>query len=519
MPRLLLVDDNPSIHKIAETLLSRSGIELVCVDSAAQALRLIESGEHFDVALLDTAMSGMDGWELLDRLRSLPATARIPIAMMAGVLDQVDPQRIERAPIQGFLKKPVELRDLGDRVRTLLETPVPPPPEPEPEAEPVSEPANEVSSPFVTLPSRSVSDFASMIAPQAAPAEALPTDDGGDDILELVESDLFIEEPADHAAFEVGTSLDIPGEEPLDLEELDLEGLKELPPPDVQVSTPSLVSAAPIEDAFADLTPPYGYAVPDEGAEIRATMDKLPALDQASALEAPVSAPEEFVDFPDLGPIESQPLETADSMGIVEPVAAPMPEASAEPILDWMDESESMLAPKAAPVAQPVVEAPQDIAEEPVLDLSETELDVLESEISAPIATGAEAMAFKPLEETQSVPDITEEDTAPGLSEGVEHLPEALDDLPTGHFGTMIEPLVEAPAKALPEPIAEPGIKPLVAAAPAVASSREIVDAILADPALVDAISRAVVARLGDQTLREIAWEVIPELAERLQIH
>jgi hypothetical protein len=47
--------------------------------------------------------------------------------------------------------------------------------------------------------------------------------------------------------------------------------------------------------------------------------------------------------------------------------------------------------------------------------------------------------------------------------------------------------------------------------------ARAVVQAILADPVLVDALIKAVVARMGDQVLREIAWEVMPELAGRLQ--
>jgi len=47
--------------------------------------------------------------------------------------------------------------------------------------------------------------------------------------------------------------------------------------------------------------------------------------------------------------------------------------------------------------------------------------------------------------------------------------------------------------------------------------ARAVVQAILADPVLVDALVKAVVARMGDQVLREIAWEVMPDLAGRLQ--
>ena len=124
MPRLLLVDDNPSIHRIAESLLSPTDVELVCVDSAAEALDRVARGEHFDVALVDTAMPGMDGWTLLERLRAMEATARMPIALMAGVLDPVDPAKLAKASIQGFLTKPIDLRELGDRVKALLAIPV-----------------------------------------------------------------------------------------------------------------------------------------------------------------------------------------------------------------------------------------------------------------------------------------------------------------------------------------------------------------------------------------------------------
>jgi hypothetical protein len=40
--------------------------------------------------------------------------------------------------------------------------------------------------------------------------------------------------------------------------------------------------------------------------------------------------------------------------------------------------------------------------------------------------------------------------------------------------------------------------------------------ALLDDPVLMDRLAQAVVARLGDQVLREVAWEVMPELAARL---
>ena len=196
MPRLLLVDDNPSIHRIAESLLTGTSVELVCVESGEEALRRLNAGEHFDVALLDTVLGpgGMDGWALLDRLRQMPATAKLPIALMAGVLDAVEPLRLEKAPIQGFLRKPIELRDLEERLQTYMSAPV----------EGVGR---------GTVPGAKLQDWMSEAAPAPAPARGPEPEN---DLLVLTAEDLMDPEPVAEA----------PAPEPeLHLEELDMDTL------------------------------------------------------------------------------------------------------------------------------------------------------------------------------------------------------------------------------------------------------------------------------------------------------
>lgn len=123
MSRLLLVDDNPSIHRIIESLLAPLGVELVALTTVTEALARVDRGEPFDLALVDGVMPDKDGWDLVAGLRSRPATAAMPILFMAGVLEEVDEARLVTAPIQGFLRKPTEFRDLADRVRNLLALP------------------------------------------------------------------------------------------------------------------------------------------------------------------------------------------------------------------------------------------------------------------------------------------------------------------------------------------------------------------------------------------------------------
>ena len=418
MSRLLLVDDNPSIHRIAESLLAPTDIELVCVDSAAEALDRFARGERFDVALVDTAMPGMDGWTLLQRLRAMEETALMPIALMAGVLDPVDPAKLAKAPIQGFLKKPIELRDLGDRVKALLATPVVPP-----------------TSPFSTLPATPARDLLSRaeIPLPESRSEALTEVPVEDDLLILTAEDLWPEEApivtVPEAPEEVATYPTSVSEVHLELEELDLDSLQDLS--DVFLGEPEL-----------ELEPqPEPELVPEP--------EPKPELEPEPEPEPELRLDLELGPLPDLGPAPD--LELAP-----EPVSEAAP--SPEPAEAFLEESFPAF---------------------PDLDV----LDSLPADWSLP--EGPEASLEADLGEPAR-PDLTEPEPAPVASA----LPDA-----------------EGQAAAAPGPV--PAVSPELVQA--------VLQALQTEPALMDALVKAVVARLGDQVLREIAWEIMPELAGRLQ--
>ena len=416
MPRLLLVDDNPSIHKIAETLLATTDVALVCAESGEEALGHLDRGERFDAALVDTQMPGMDGWQLLERLREHAATARMPIAMMAGVLDDVDPARIQAAPIQAFLKKPVELRDLGQRVHHLMDTPVPEPAPRKPSWE---------ESPFATMPGMPLEDVARMMPPAeaSAGAPAPPPEDG---LLLLAEADLFPEEIA--AEIEEGERETPVGEIPLDevpleLEELDLEGLRTL-------ATPPEPPVEPV---------PLPEPVPEPEPELIAA------------------------ELPDLGPEAPPPAPLPETPATSN---LPVPEGSMTEDLLSLEDWAAPPPPTAFPVAEPVVFAP------------------------AP-----PALPDEPEDESEEVDLILDGEEPPAPL-----LPEV--------------PALPPPASPIEAAVPAPPALPLAPESPAAA---DLVRAIAQDPALVDALAREVVRHLGDKVLREIAWDLMPDLADRLR--
>jgi CheY-like chemotaxis protein len=485
MPRLLLVDDNPSIHKIAETLLAPTDIQLVCVESAKEALNLIAQGERFDAALLDTSMIGMDGWELLNQLRVHPATAGIPIAMMAGVLDTVDPARLENAPIQGFLKKPVELRDLGERVHKLLETRVEAPPPPAQEF-----------SPFSTLPAVKLSDLPEFRkrpepTPESEPATAPGMEPQVEaleaDILLLTEEDLWPEVPPPPGTVteDLSPFAEIPPEEPLDLEELDLDSLKGLTI-DAGGAAPVL-APAPFDPTQA--IEPVSEAIPSS--------DSFPEAAPSVATEI-VEAPGEAFELPDLGgdvepTFDPSALAGLDSLSDEalepRPTEQPAPAFDSDPeflaglgetsvtpdvaVVDWSDDSEKMLGTLTP--SQPLPADRLDAALDAVDAEDELDLGELET-LPEPVAVQGFPLAEPELSEVR--PPVA---TAP-----------------------------ESPEAALVPPSVGSGASP---------AAEDLLRAITADPALMDQLAKALVAKLSDQVLREIAWEVMPEMAERFNRH
>ncbi|WP_243287285.1 response regulator [Geothrix terrae] len=487
MPRLLLVDDNPSIHRIAESLLAPTDVEVVCVDSAAEALDRIVRGERFDVALVDTAMPGMDGWALLARLREMEATARLPIAMMAGVLDPVDPARLAQAPVQGFLKKPIELRELADRVKALLATPVasaapaaaapvaavaPLTPEPAKTAEfarPVF-PPNPPPPALEALPALDIDLPA--LGTDAVPPQIALADTAEDDLLVLTAEDLWPEDvvaemappsapepiPAPVPAQVPAPTSTLVPEPPavaqvhLDLEELDLDSLHGL-------ATESL--------------PPLPVALPAVAEPLPAP-SALPPMPAPALEPAPAPTPAEALVEESLPAFTG--LETLDDLGTLDLPPLPEPPAAAE-------------RPPILPVAGVAF---------------------------AGLAAGAAGL----LERSQEA----HQPTHPSTHQAAPEPPAApvLEPPPPAFPIAGIPPVVPSaapvpPAMAAPVEVAAaaPGQAPAAPGQAALTPAQ--VQALLADPALMDALVKALVARMGDQVIREIAWEVMPELAGRLQ--
>jgi PAS domain S-box-containing protein len=109
---ILVVDDEDSILRFLEHYLSSRGHAVLTASEGAQALKLAE-GMTFDVVICDIRMPGMDGYEVLTRLRTLPNGDRIRCIVSTGVsVGPVGQARLDDLGVDAVIAKPYEIEQL-----------------------------------------------------------------------------------------------------------------------------------------------------------------------------------------------------------------------------------------------------------------------------------------------------------------------------------------------------------------------------------------------------------------------
>ena len=117
LTKILLVDDNP---KYLADVLPFYGYDLKCVSDGVQALSVLDSGEFFDIVLLDVMMPNMNGWDTLKAIRKNPKTKDIPVIMLTAVNE--DQKMISGLKIgaDDYIVKPFILPNLLARIEAVL---------------------------------------------------------------------------------------------------------------------------------------------------------------------------------------------------------------------------------------------------------------------------------------------------------------------------------------------------------------------------------------------------------------
>jgi two-component system, chemotaxis family, chemotaxis protein CheY len=117
--RILIVDDQESIRGVLRAALVEAGAEVLEAGNGAAG---VEAATHKlpDLILLDIAMPGMNGWQVLEALRSVDETSEIPVVLETSSGDFPSYEQARRFAVAAFISKPFRLADVVETCRRIL---------------------------------------------------------------------------------------------------------------------------------------------------------------------------------------------------------------------------------------------------------------------------------------------------------------------------------------------------------------------------------------------------------------
>jgi two-component system, OmpR family, alkaline phosphatase synthesis response regulator PhoP len=122
--KILLVDDDPDFVGAIRVMLEVNGFEVAVAHDGREGLE--KAGEfHPDLIVLDMMMPVMNGREACRRLKSDPATKKIPVILLTGIADHVTTTPYTHRDVldsdaEEYISKPVQNKLLLETIKSLL---------------------------------------------------------------------------------------------------------------------------------------------------------------------------------------------------------------------------------------------------------------------------------------------------------------------------------------------------------------------------------------------------------------
>ena len=102
--KILLVDDNPMVLEMLRRELSEITMVHTATDGADALLKVVD--DLPDLLICDYEMPGMNGRQLLEKIKGRSTTARVPIILMASKVDISEKLKMLQDSVEDFVEKP-----------------------------------------------------------------------------------------------------------------------------------------------------------------------------------------------------------------------------------------------------------------------------------------------------------------------------------------------------------------------------------------------------------------------------
>ncbi len=117
--KILVVDDSTTNVVLLEAILDEKGYQIETALNAKEAYAIIER-ESPDLILLDLLMPKISGFDFLEEIRKIDKTKNTPVIVVSALTDEENVERIMSMGAIDFVKKPIDLQYLVERVEKVL---------------------------------------------------------------------------------------------------------------------------------------------------------------------------------------------------------------------------------------------------------------------------------------------------------------------------------------------------------------------------------------------------------------
>jgi CheY-like chemotaxis protein len=123
MAKILVVDDDPDFVAFTRDVLKRQNHEVITAASGKQALDVMRKNKP-DLVLLDVMMSYLlDGLHVSEEMHKDQELSKIPVIVVTSIIGRPDKDRLS---VADWLSKPVQPKELLEKVNQYLQPPAPP---------------------------------------------------------------------------------------------------------------------------------------------------------------------------------------------------------------------------------------------------------------------------------------------------------------------------------------------------------------------------------------------------------
>jgi two-component system cell cycle response regulator len=116
---ILLIEDDPLSARLVDLILKSEGHQVIMVQDGFQGLEVAQS-TSVDLVLLDLMLPGIDGFEVLRRLKADPKTVDVKVVVVSARSQPADKEMAAELGIDYYLTKPYRKVELLEVVRSLL---------------------------------------------------------------------------------------------------------------------------------------------------------------------------------------------------------------------------------------------------------------------------------------------------------------------------------------------------------------------------------------------------------------